>query len=46
MDDHLQAEDADYFDSYSGAEVHRMMLADRVRTEAYRAYGGPAGLKA
>ncbi len=29
-------DDTDYFDSYSGAEVHRMMLADRVRTEAYR----------
>ncbi len=37
MDEHQQAEDTDYFDSYSGAEVHRMMLADRVRTEAYRA---------
>jgi len=28
--------DDDYFESYSGAEVHRMMLGDRVRTEAYR----------
>ena len=30
------SDDTDYFDSYSGAEVHRMMLGDRVRTEAYR----------
>lgn len=28
--------DRDYFDSYAGAEVHRLMLADRVRTESYR----------
>ena len=28
--------DRDYFDSYAGAEVHRLMLADNVRTEAYR----------
>ncbi|MFT4541697.1 MAG: putative RNA methylase, partial [Planctomycetota bacterium] len=28
--------DRDYFDSYAGAEVHRLMLADRVRTDAYR----------
>ncbi len=32
----MYTDDTDYFDSYSGAEVHRMMLADRVRTEAYR----------
>jgi protein arginine N-methyltransferase 1 len=39
-EDHVPHEgedaDAEYFESYSGAEVHRMMLADRVRTEAYR----------
>ncbi len=29
--------DRQYFDSYARAEVHRLMLADRVRTEAYRA---------
>lgn len=29
-------QDSEYFESYSGAEVHRMMLADKVRTEAYR----------
>ncbi|MFT7485471.1 MAG: protein arginine N-methyltransferase 1, partial [Candidatus Paceibacteria bacterium] len=28
--------DRQYFDSYAGAEVHRLMLGDRVRTEAYR----------
>lgn len=27
--------DQQYFESYAGAEVHRMMLADKVRTEAY-----------
>ena len=32
----MYTDDTDYFDSYSGAEVHRMMLADRARTEAYR----------
>jgi len=32
-----QTEDQAYFDSYAGAEVHRLMLADRTRTESYRA---------
>lgn len=29
------SEDTQYFESYAGAEVHRMMLADKVRTEGY-----------
>ncbi len=29
--------DVDYFDSYADAGVHRVMLADHVRTDAYRA---------
>jgi SAM-dependent methyltransferase len=37
MDEYREGEDSQYFDSYSGAEVHRLMLADRVRTETYRA---------
>lgn len=28
--------DADYFASYSGSEVHRLMLSDHARTDAYR----------
>ncbi|MFT7668220.1 MAG: 2-polyprenyl-3-methyl-5-hydroxy-6-metoxy-1,4-benzoquinol methylase [Planctomycetota bacterium] len=35
MAEHHAAEDTQYFDSYSGAEVHRMMLADRSRTVGY-----------
>ena len=35
MSDYDGGEDSQYFDSYAGAEVHRMMLGDRVRTEAY-----------
>lgn len=30
-----ESEDTQYFESYAGAEVHRMMLADKTRTEGY-----------
>ena len=36
MDELTEGEDLPYYESYSGVEVHRMMLADRARTEAYR----------
>ncbi|MCB9915960.1 MAG: 50S ribosomal protein L11 methyltransferase [Planctomycetes bacterium] len=32
----MQTDDSDYFHGYASAEVHRMMLADRARTDAYR----------